>query len=229
MSSEHPKRTIFEQFAAVARTLGSAHRLELLELVAQSERSVETLAELSGLTVANASQHLQQLRRTGLVSARREGKRVLYRLADEDVVALLSALRRVAERNVGAMEKVLASYFRERDNLEPVSRKELLRRMREGLVTVLDTRPPEEFAAGHLPGAVNVPPCDLKRRLRQLPRAQEIVAYCRGPFCVLSYEAVAELRKRGFKALRLEDGYPQWKAAGFPVEVLSSRLNPRPE
>lgn len=222
MSSEHPKRTIFEQFAAVARTVGSAHRLELLELLAQSERSVEALAELSGLTIANASQHLQQLRRTGLVSARREGRRVLYKLADDDVVALLGALRRIAERNVGAMEKVLASYFRERDSLEPVSAKELLRRMREGSVTVIDTRPPEEFDAGHLPDAVNVPLCDLKRRLRQLPRDQEIVAYCRGPYCMLSYEAVAELRKRGFKALRLDAGYPEWKAAGFPVERSSS-------
>lgn len=229
MSSESPKRTIFEHFAAVARTLGSGHRLELIELIAQSERSVEALAELSGLTIANASQHLQQLRRTGLVSARREGKRVLYTLADEDVVTLLGALRRIAERNVGAMEKVLASYFRERDSLEPVSGKELLRRMREGLVTVIDTRPPEEFDAGHLPGAINVPPCDLKRRLRRLSRDQEIVAYCRGPYCVLSYEAVAELRKRGFKAFRLEDGYPEWKAAGFPVERSPSRLNRRPE
>lgn len=222
MSSENPKRAIFEHFAAVARTLGSGHRLELLELLAQSERGVEALAELSALTIANASQHLQQLRRMGLVSARREGKRVLYKLADEDVVTLLGALRRIAERNVGAMEKVMASYFRKRDSLEPVSGKELLRRMREGLVTVIDTRPPEEFDAGHLPGAINVPLRDLKRRLRQLPRDQEIVAYCRGPYCVLSYEAVAELRKRGFKAFRLEAGYPEWKAAGLPVERSSA-------
>jgi rhodanese-related sulfurtransferase/DNA-binding transcriptional ArsR family regulator len=218
MSSENPKRAMFEQFAAVARTLGSAHRLELLELLAQIERSVEELAALSGLSVANASQHLQQLRRSGLVEARRDGKRVLYRLADGDVVALLGALRRVTERNVGAVEKVLNSYFRERDNLEAVSRKELLRRMREGLVTVIDTRPAEEFAAGHLPGALNVPLRELKRRLRELPREQTIVAYCRGAYCVLSYEAVAELRKRGFKAFRLEEGYPEWRAAGLPVE-----------
>jgi rhodanese-related sulfurtransferase/DNA-binding transcriptional ArsR family regulator len=222
MSSETPKRAIFEHFAAVARTLGSGHRLELLELLAQSERSVEALAELSGLSIANTSQHLQRLRRTGLVDARREGKRVLYQLADEDVVALLGAVRRIAERNVGAMEKVLASYFRERDSLEPVSSKELLRRMRAGSVKVIDTRPPEEFTAGHLPGAINVPLRELKRRLRELPRDQEIVAYCRGPYCVLSYEAVAELRKRGFNAFRLKDGYPEWKAAGLPVERSSS-------
>jgi rhodanese-related sulfurtransferase/DNA-binding transcriptional ArsR family regulator len=218
MSSENPKRAIFDQFAAVARSLGSAHRLELLELLAQTARSVEELAGLSGLTVANASQHLQHLRRSGLVEARRDGKRVIYKLADSEVLTLLGSLRRVTERNVGAVEKVLNSYFRERDSLEPVSRKELLRRMREGLVTVIDTRPAEEFAAGHLPGALNVPLRELKRRLRELPRDQEIVAYCRGAYCVLSYEAVAELRKRGFKASRLEGGYPEWKAAGLPVE-----------
>jgi rhodanese-related sulfurtransferase/predicted transcriptional regulator len=218
MSSQSPKRAMFEHLAGVARTLGSAHRLELLELLAQTERSVEELAGLSGLTIANASQHLQQLRRFGLVEARRDGKRVIYRLADPEVVVLLGALSRVTQRNVGAVEKVLNSYFRERDNLEPVSRKELLRRMRDGLVTLIDIRPQEEFAAGHLPGAINLPLSELKRRLRELPRDQEVVAYCRGPYCILSYEAVAELRKRGFKAFRLEDGYPEWKAAGLPVE-----------
>ena len=218
MSSQNPKRAMLEQFAAVARTLGSAHRLELLEMLAQTARSVEELAALSGLTIANASQHLQHLRRSGLVEARRDGKRVIYQLADSEVLALLGSLRRVTERNVGAVEKVLNSYFRERDNLEPVSRKELLRRMRDGLVTVIDTRPPEEFAAGHLPGALSLPLRELKRRLRELPRNQAIVAYCRGAYCVLSYEAVAALRQRGFTAFRLEDGYPEWKAAGLPVE-----------
>jgi rhodanese-related sulfurtransferase/predicted transcriptional regulator len=218
MSTQNPKRAMFEHLAAVARSLGSAHRLELLELLAQTERSVEELAGLSGLTIANTSQHLQQLRRFGLVEARRDGKHVIYKLADPQVVVLLTALSKVTQRNVGAVEKVLNSYFRERDNLEPVSRKELLRRMRDGLVTLIDTRPKEEFAAGHLPGAINLPLSELKRRLRELPRDQEIVAYCRGPYCVLSYEAVAELRKRGFKAFRLEDGYPEWKAAGLPVQ-----------
>jgi rhodanese-related sulfurtransferase/DNA-binding transcriptional ArsR family regulator len=222
MSSQNPKRAMFEQFAAVARSIGSAHRLELLELLAQIERSVEELAGLSGLTIANASQHLQQLRRSGLVESRRDGKRVLYTLADGEVVALLGALRRITERNVGAVEKVLNRYFRERDKLEPVSRKELLRRMRERLVTVIDTRPAEEFAAGHLPGALNVPLRELKRRLREIPLDQAIVAYCRGAYCVLSYEAVAELRKRGFKAFRLEEGYPEWRAAGLPVEQFAN-------
>ncbi len=218
MSSQNPKRAIFELFAAVARTIGSAHRLELLELLAQTERSVEELAGLSGLTIANASQHLQHLRRFGLVESRRAGKQILYRLADDDVLILLGALRRITERNVGAVEKVLNRYFRQRDSLEAVSRKELLRRMREGRITVIDTRPAEEFAAGHLRGAINVPMHELKRRLGEMPRDQEIVAYCRGAYCVLSYEAVAELRRRGFKAFRLEDGYPEWKAAGLPIE-----------
>lgn len=222
VSSENPKREIFEHLAAVARSLGSAHRLELLELLAQTERSVEDLAAMGGLSVANASQHLQQLRRAGLVEARRDGKRVLYRLADAETVVLLGALRRITERNVGAVEKVLNSYFRERDSLEPVSRRELLRRMRDGLVTVIDTRPAEEYAAGHLPGALNLPLRELKRRMRELPREHEIVAYCRGPYCVLSYEAVAELRRRGFDAFRLEDGYPEWKAAGLPVESVAN-------
>jgi ArsR family transcriptional regulator len=209
---------MFEQLAAVARTLGSAHRLELVELLAQTERSVEELARLTGLSIANTSQHLQQLRRFGLVEARRDGKHVIYKLADPEVVVLFGTLSRVTQRNVGAVEKLLRSYFRERDSLEPVSRKELLRRMRDGLVTLIDTRPEEEFAAGHLPGAINLPLSELKRRLRELPRDREIVAYCRGPYCVLSYEAVAELRKRGFNAFRLEDGYPEWKAAGLPTE-----------
>jgi len=221
MSRENPKRAMLEQLAAVARGLGSARRLELLELLAQTTRSVEELADLSGISVANASQHLQQLRRFGLVEAQRDGKRVIYNLADPEVVVLLGALSRLTERNVGAVEKVLNSYFRRRDNLEPVSRKDLLRRMRDGLVTLIDTRPGEEFAAGHLPGALSVPLSELKRRLRELPRDQEIVAYCRGPYCVMSYEAVAELRTRGFKALRLEGGFPEWKAAGLPVESVT--------
>jgi rhodanese-related sulfurtransferase/DNA-binding transcriptional ArsR family regulator len=209
---------LFEHLAAMARALGSPHPLELIELLAQTERSVEEMARLTGLSIANASQHLQQLRRFGLVEATCDGKRVIYKLADAEVIVLLGALSRVTQRNVGAVEKVLNAYFRERDNLEPVSRKELFRRMRDGLVTLIDTRPEEEFAAGHLPGAINLPLSELKRRLRELPRAQEIVAYCRGAYCVLSYEAVAELRKRGFKAFRLEDGYPEWKAAGLPTE-----------
>jgi ArsR family transcriptional regulator len=219
MSSGNPKRDLYAQFAAVAKAIANEHRLELLELVAQGERSVETLAELSGLSVANASQHLQHLRRAGLVAARRQAKFVLYRLADDAVLAMLAAMHKVAERNVGEVERILRSYFHARDDLEPVSRSDLQRRMKQGLVTVLDVRPEDEFALGHLPGARNVPLGQLKRQLSRLDRDTEIVAYCRGPYCVLSFEAVAQLRQLGFKARRLQDGLPEWKAAGLPVEA----------
>lgn len=219
MSSDNPKRMLFERFAATAKALGSGHRLELLEHLAQGERGVEALARLSGLSIANASQHLQHLRRAGIVAARRNGKHILYRVADEAVVTLLGSLRRIAERNVAEVEKLIATHFHTRDGLEPVSREELMRRMRRGVVTVLDVRPSEEFAAGHLPGAINVPLKELSRRIGELPRSREVVAYCRGPYCVLSYEAVTTLRRRGFRARRLEEGYPEWKVSGLPLEV----------
>ncbi len=219
MSSNNPKRALFAQFAAVAKAIAHEHRLELIELIAQGERSVEALAERSGLSVANASQHLQHLRRAGLVASRRQGKFVLYRLADQAVLTMLAAMQKVAERNVGEVERILRSYFHERDDLEPVSRAELARRMKQGLVTVLDVRPEDEFALGHLPGARNVQLSQIKRQLSKLDRKTEIVAYCRGPYCVLSFEAVAQLRKLGFKARRLQDGLPEWKAAGLPVET----------
>ena len=213
-----PTRLLFAQFAAVAKALANEHRLMLLQLLAQGERSVETLAELSGLSVANASQHLQHLRRIGMVTARREGKRILYRLADDVVVTLLSSLRQVAERNVAEVQRLLDGYFRERDSLEPVGSEELQKRIRRGAVTLIDVRPEEEFTAGHIAGAVSVPLEQLKRRLREIPPRREIVAYCRGPYCLMAYEAVSELRRRGFKARRLKDGYPEWKSAGLPVE-----------
>lgn len=217
MSSQGPKRTLFAQFAAVAKTLGHAHRLELLEQLAQGDRSVEVLAQRTGLSIANASQHLQQMRRAGLVANRRDGKFVYYRLADDGVLELLAALRRIAERNIAEVERVIRSYFNDRDALEPVSREELLQQSRAGAVTVLDVRPEDEFALGHLPGAVNIPLRALEARLSELDPSQQIVAYCRGPYCVLSYEAVAALRARGFKVRRLEDGLPEWRAAGLPV------------
>ena len=194
MSSRSPKLALFTQFAAVAKSLAHAHRLELVEHLAQGERSVEVLAERTGLSVANTSQHLQQLRRVGVVVSRREGKHVFYTLADEAVLGLLAAVRRIAERNVAEAERLIRSYFHDRDSLEPVSREELVRRSRAGAVTVLDVRPPDEFALGHLPGALNIPLRELEARLAEIDPAQEIVAYCRGAYCVLSFEAVAALR-----------------------------------
>jgi rhodanese-related sulfurtransferase/DNA-binding transcriptional ArsR family regulator len=221
MSSQSPKQALFAQFAAVAKTLGHAHRLELLEQLAQGERSVEVLAQRTSLSIANASQHLQHMRRAALVTSRRDGKFVFYRLADDAVLDLLASLRRIAERNVAEVARVVRNYFDARDALEPVSRKELMKRMRGGSVMVLDVRPEDEFALGHLPGAINVPLHALKKRLSEFDKSQEIVAYCRGPYCVLSYEAVAALRAKGFKARRLEDGLPEWRAAGFPVVAQS--------
>lgn len=217
-SGPGPKQQLYVQFAEMAKALGHAHRLEILELLAQGERSVESLAERAGLMIGNASQHLRLMRQAGLLVSRRDGKRILYRLSDPAVLDLTAALHRLAERNLGEVKSVLAGYFNQRDSMEPVSRKELSRRLRDGLVTVLDVRPPDEFAAGHLPNAVNIPLRDLTRRVGKLPKKQEVVAYCRGPYCVLAFEAVAMLRSRGFEARRLEDGYPQWEAAGLPVE-----------
>lgn len=218
MSRQRPKHIIYEQFAEVAKGLGHGHRLEILELLAQGERAVEALAERAGLSVANASQHLRLMRRAGLLSSRRAGKRILYGLSDPAVLDLVAALRRVGERNLAEIRGVVGGYFHQRDALEPVSRKELARRLKDGLVTVLDVRPRDEYAAGHLPKAVNIPLRELSQRLREIPKGREIVAYCRGPYCVLAFEAVALLRDRGFKVRRLEDGYPEWKAAGLPVE-----------
>ncbi|KAF0096955.1 MAG: Sulfurtransferase [Rhodospirillaceae bacterium] len=212
-----PKQSIFAGFASVARALGHAHRLELLEHLAQGERSVETLAARTSLSIANTSQHLQQLRRAGLVASRRGGKFVLYRLTDDTVLVLLSTLRQVAERNLAEVDRVIRGYFDARDDMEPVSRKELVERLRDGLVTVLDVRPPDEFEMGHLPGAINIPIGDLKARFAEFDPRQEIVAYCRGAYCVMSFEAVAALRARGFKVRRLEEGFPEWKAAGLPL------------
>ena len=223
MSSESPKQALFAQFAAVAKAVAHPHRLELLEELAQGERSVEVLADRTRVSVANASQHLQHLRRAGLVAARRDGKFVFHRLADDDaVLGLLTSVRRIAELQSAEVERVVRSYFNDRDSLEAVSRPELMDRLKAGIVTVLDVRPEDEFALGHLPGAINLPLSELERRLADLDPGREIVAYCRGPYCVLSYEAVAMLRARGFKVRRLEDGLPEWRAAGLPVEGSTS-------
>lgn len=222
MSSCAPARTVLSCFAEVARAIAHEHRLELLEHLGQGERSVDALAKVTQLSVPNASQHLQQLRRAGLVETRRDGKRVLYRLSEDDVIELMASLRRVAERSVAGMERVVSSYFRARDDLEPVSRETLVARMREGGTTLLDVRPGDEYALGHLPGALSLPLAELERRLSELPADHLIVAYCRGPYCVLTFEAIALLRARGFNVRRLEDGFPEWKAAGLPVETVAA-------
>lgn len=219
MSRESPKRVLFEQFALVAKAAAHPLRLEILEQLAQGERSVEVVADRTRLSIANASQHLQQLRRAGLVVARRDGKFVFYGLADNSVLDLLASLRRVAEAQSAEVERVVRGYFNDRDGLEAVSRLELMERLKAGIVTVLDVRPEDEFGLGHLPGAINISIGDLKIRLADLDPKKEIVAYCRGPYCVLSYEAVAVLRAHGFKVRRLEDGLPEWRAAGLPVEA----------
>jgi rhodanese-related sulfurtransferase/DNA-binding HxlR family transcriptional regulator len=220
MSSAEAKRAVFSAFAEVAKALAHRHRLEILEQLAQGERAVEGLAERVGLSFANASQHLRTMRRAGLLASRRDGKRILYRLSDSSALEAGAALQRVAERNLAEVREVVGGYFRRRDALEPVTRAELTRRAKDGSVTVLDVRPADEYAAGHLPEAINIPLRELKLRLKEIPKSREVVAYCRGPYCVLAFEAVAELRKRGFRARRLEGGYPEWKAAGLPVDVL---------
>ena len=219
MSIQNPKQTLFSQFAAVAKALGNPQRLELIEQLAQGPRGVDALATKLGLPIANVSQHLQTMRRAGLVTSERDGKFVNYRLADESVLSAFAAVRLVAERHSAEVERVVRGWFYRRDDMEPVAREDLAARIDQGLVTVIDVRPADEFALGHLPGAINMPLLELDRHLPALPTDREIVAYCRGPWCVMSFEAVAELRRHGFNARRLEDGLPEWKAAGLTVDV----------
>jgi rhodanese-related sulfurtransferase/DNA-binding transcriptional ArsR family regulator len=218
MSSKTFKADLFEQFARVGKALSSGKRLQMLEYLAQGERSVDALATLTGLSVANTSQHLQQLRQAGLASARKEGLYVFYRLSSDSVVRLLTALRAVGQEQLAEVDKLVKLYFDSKDSLEPVPARELLQRAKTGVVTVLDVRPPEEYSAGHIRGAINVPLAQLAKRLDEIPRDKEIVAYCRGPYCLLAFEAVTQLRDLGRKARRLEDGFPEWKSAGLPVE-----------
>lgn len=218
MSSDLAKERLYQAIGRVAAALGSAGRLQILEYVAQGERSVDALAAMTGLSVANTSKHLQALRQAGLVNSRKEGLRVYYSLAGDDVSLLLASLRGVAEHRAADVERLLQTWLAHRDELDPVPAREVLARLKKGLVTVLDVRPAEEFAAGHLPGAINVPVDKLETYLSKLPKRKEVVAYCRGPYCLMSFDAVEKLRKRGFKAKRLQDGYPEWRAAGLPVE-----------
>ena len=212
------KKKLFEQFAQIAKAMSSGNRLEMLEFLAQCEYSVEDLARAMELSVANTSHHLQQLRHAGLVMTRKDGQRVFYRLNGEDVNELVGSLRNVAERHLSEVDQLVSTYLTSKDRMEPIPREELIQRVKEGSVTVLDVRPQVEYAAGHLPGAVNIPLTELKKHLGELNPEHEIVAYCRGPYCVLAFEAVKQLRAKGFHVRRLQDGYPEWKNAGLPVE-----------
>lgn len=212
------KTLLFEQFARVAKALASANRLGLLEALAQGERSVEVLAKATGMSVANTSHHLQVLKDAGLAVSRKEGLQVFYRLPDDQVVGLLGCLRQVAEKHLAEVDRIVREHFDKFDSLTPVGHDELLELTQSGEAMVIDVRPPEEYRAGHIPGAVNVPLGELPTRLKKLPHNQEIVAYCRGPYCVLAFQAVEQLRQAGFAARRLEDGFPEWKADKRPVE-----------
>ena len=213
------KDRLYGQFARLGKALASPYRLELLDLLAQSERTVESLAAETGATVANISQHLQILRNAGLATARKEGLFVHYRVADPAVSTLCASLRTVAERQDAELDRIVREHFGDRDEPEPVEMTELLRRARAGDVIVVDARPANEYAAGHIPGALSIPIDDLKQRLQQLPKAKPYVAYCRGPYCVYADQAVAQLRAAGRRARRLAVGLPEWKSAGLPVEV----------
>jgi len=212
------KDRLYGQFARVGKALASPHRLELLELLAQGERTVDDLAGEVGMSMANASQHLQALREAGLVDSRKQGLFVHYRLADDSVFELSKAIQTVAERRLAEMDRLVRDHFGDRSDPEPVAMNELLARTRSGKVVVIDTRPAREFAAGHIAGAVSFPVDDLKRRLAYLPRGKELVAYCRCPYCIYADRAVELLRASGRKARRLAGGFPEWKAAGLPVE-----------
>jgi rhodanese-related sulfurtransferase/DNA-binding transcriptional ArsR family regulator len=212
------KDEIFEQFARIGKAVASAKRIELLDLLSQGERHVEALAEAANISVANASQHLQILRASRLVETEKAGVFVTYRLADRSVAEFVRQLRMLAENRLAEVEQTTRNFIEGRIGFDPVNREELLRRVRKGEVTVLDVRPVEEFRAGHLPRALSVPLEDLEARMKDLPKDREIVAYCRGPYCVMAVEAVARLRKQGFRAVRLDMGVVDWQAQGLPVE-----------
>jgi rhodanese-related sulfurtransferase len=215
------KNAIYDQLARIGKSAASPTRLELLDLLCQGPRSVEALAQETNQSVANVSQHLQILRAARLVDAQKDGLYTVYRIADERVATFFLALRELAQARLDEIAHVAQSFFEERDAMEPVDRDVLVDRVRRGEVTVLDVRPVEEFRAGHIPGAVSIPVSELKRRLSALPKHREVVAYCRGPYCVFAVEAVKVLRANGFSALRMEEGIPEWRARGLPVEVSS--------
>jgi rhodanese-related sulfurtransferase/predicted transcriptional regulator len=212
------KDALFDGLARVARALGNGRRAEIVDLLAQAERSVEEIAAELGQSVANTSQHLQQLLRAGLVRTRRDGNRIYYSLAGDRVIELWQVIREVAAEHVEELDQLAAAYLGDRSELEVMTRDQLAGRLRAGDVVVLDVRPEPEFRAGHIAGAVSVPVAELGRRLRQVPKGRQVVAYCRGHYCVYADDAVRTLRRRGYPAARLEDGYPEWARAGLPVQ-----------
>lgn len=214
------KKAVFARLAEIAQGISHPHRIELLEHLAQGTRTVEELVALTGLTFANTSRHLKVLKQSHLVTALRRERNVFYSLSGEaEVVGLLGAVAAVGERNDAEVRHLVEDYFRSPDTLDAVTREQLLAKIKDGTVTVLDVRPEDEFLLGHIPGAVNMPVEQLSERLAELPKDREIVAYCRGPYCVFSFEAEAILRQHGLDIHRLEDGFPQWKAAGLPVDA----------
>jgi len=218
-SSRQYKDSIYEQIARIGKSIGSGPRLEILDILCQGPRSVDVLAKQVGQRLANTSHHLQVLRRARLVETAKEGVHVTYRVASEEVSDFFRTLRELAASRLLEIEQVTRAFLQERGSMEPVNGDALVARVRSGAVTLLDVRPAEEFRAGHLPGAVSVPLGELSRRLAELPREREVVAYCRGPYCVLAIEAVELLKKQGFSAIRMEDGVLDWRARGLPVEV----------
>ena len=219
MGDRAAKDALFDGFAEVAKALASGRRAEIVDLLAQGERSVDEISDEIGQSVANTSHHLRAMARAGLLSTRRDGTRIYYALAGERVEALWAALRDVAAEHVAGIERLTEAYLGDRDGLEAISRDELAARLRRGDLVVLDVRPEPEFRAGHIAGARSLPVSELRRNLRALPKGVEVVAYCRGPYCVYADDAVRELNRRGYRAQRLEDGYPEWKQAGLPVAV----------
>lgn len=216
------KSNLYGQFARIGKAVSSPHRLEILELLAQGERTVDSLATELGLSLANTSQHLQTLRQAALVESRKDGLFVSYRVSDPTVLSLCTAIRTVAEHQLADLDRLVREHFCDRSDAEAVEMHELLKRARSKRVVVLDARPPNEYAAGHIAGAMSVPVDDLQRRLRQLPKGKEYVAYCRGPYCVYADRAVEILRSNGRHARRLREGFPEWRAAGLPIEVSAS-------
>jgi rhodanese-related sulfurtransferase/DNA-binding transcriptional ArsR family regulator len=217
------KTRLYGQFARIGKALASPHRIEILELLAQGERTVESLADELDVSIANVSQHLQALKHASIVESDKRGLFVHYRLADGAVADLCAALRTVAERRLTDLDRLVRGHFTGRAADEPISMRELLKRARSADVVVLDTRPAGEYAAGHIAGAISMPADELRRHLKQLPRNRQYVAYCRGPYCVYADRAVALLRAKGYRAQRLLEGFPEWRSAGLPVETLQPR------